>query len=54
MRKPSMPRSSQNRNDVVHRLLDSGFRPVQIGLLGEEAVQVVLAGGLVEVHAGRP
>ena len=33
---------------VVHRLLDLGVRPVQVGLLGQEAVQVVLAGGLVE------
>ena len=33
---------------VVHRRLDLGVGPVQVGLLGEEEVQVVLPGGLVE------
>ena len=33
---------------VVHRLLDLGVVPVQVGLLGHEAVQVVLLRGLVE------
>ena len=54
MRKPSMPRSSQKRSDVVHRLHDLGIAPVEVGLLGEEAVQVVLAGRSIEGPRRRP
>ena len=37
---------------VVHRLLDLGVVPVEVGLLGHEAVQVVLLRGLVERPRG--
>jgi hypothetical protein len=52
-RNPSMPRSSQKRSVSCIAASTSGFVPVQVGLLGQEQVQVVLAGRLVEVHAGR-
>ena len=37
---------------VVHRRLDLGVLPVEVGLLGHERVQVVLAGALVERPRG--
>ena len=37
---------------VVHRALDLGVVPVEVGLLGHEAVQVVLLRGLVERPRG--
>ena len=47
-RSPSTPRSIQKRSTSCIAALDLGVVPVEVGLLGHEAVQVVLLGGLVE------
>ena len=43
-RKPSTPRSSQNRRMDSNSARTSGLRPVEVGLLGGEEVQVPLTG----------
>ena len=42
-RKPSTPRSSQNRRTVLEHVADLGVAPVEVGLGGVEEVQVPLA-----------
>ena len=52
MRKPSTPRSSQKRSDVVHGGLDLRVRPVQIGLLGQEECRYYCPVASSHVQAG--
>ena len=47
IRKPSTPRSSQNRSVSCIASRTAGVRPVEVGLARQEAVQVVLARGVV-------
>ena len=47
IRKPSTPRSSQKRRIRVELVLHRLVVPVEVGLLGREEVEVVLAGGVV-------
>ena len=47
MRKPSTPRSSQKRSTSCIAADDLGVAPVEVGLLGQEGVQVPLLGGVV-------
>ena len=53
IRKPSTPRSSQKRRIRVELVLHVLVVPVEVGLLGSEEVEVVLAGGVVP-RPGRP
>ena len=53
-RKPSTPRSSQNRSTSSNSARTCGLLPVEVGLLGVEQVQVPLAPGFRSSASGDP
>ena len=53
-RKPSTPRSRQNRDHLGDRRVHLGIAPVEVGLLGVERVQVPAPAGGSRLHAGPP